>query len=57
MTIEKINEIVRPVFIEMGLEPELGEVRLSDRPDLSDIQCNGALKAAKVLKKNLSRPL
>jgi len=52
MTIETINKIVRPIFIEMGLESELGEVTLSDRPDLSDIQCNGALKAAKVLKKN-----
>jgi arginyl-tRNA synthetase len=52
MLTQEINKIVQPIFIEMGLDPELGEVTLSDRPDLSDVQCNGALKAAKVLKQN-----
>ncbi|HRE43467.1 MAG TPA: arginine--tRNA ligase [Terricaulis sp.] len=35
------------VFAELGLEPKHAEVRRSDRPDLGEFQCNGALAAAK----------
>jgi len=35
------------VFNELGLEPKHAEVRRSDRPDLAEFQCNGALAAAK----------
>jgi arginyl-tRNA synthetase len=35
------------VFSQLGLDPEHGEVRRSDRPDLGEFQCNGALAAAK----------
>ena len=35
------------VFTELGLEARHAEVRRSDRPDLGEFQCNGALAAAK----------
>ncbi|MFZ2030280.1 MAG: arginine--tRNA ligase [Vitreimonas sp.] len=35
------------VFTALGLEPRHAEVRRSDRPDLGEFQCNGALAAAK----------
>jgi len=35
------------VFTALGLEPKHAEVRRSDRPDLGEFQCNGALAAAK----------
>jgi arginyl-tRNA synthetase len=39
-------------FAEKGLDAALGAVRRSDRPDLADYQCNGALPAAKAQKSN-----
>src|SRR5689334_15262513 len=39
-------------FAKLGLDPALGAVRRSDRPDLADFQCNGAMAAAKAAKKN-----
>jgi arginyl-tRNA synthetase len=36
-------------FGALGLEARFAEVRRSDRPDLGDFQCNGALPAAKAL--------
>lgn len=35
------------VFESLGLDPKNADVRRSDRPDLGDFQCNGALAAAK----------
>ncbi len=35
------------VFATLGLDPKHAEVRRSDRPDLGEFQCNGALAAAK----------
>ncbi|MES1156830.1 MAG: arginine--tRNA ligase [Alphaproteobacteria bacterium] len=35
------------VFSGLGLEARFAEVRRSDRPDLGEFQCNGALAAAK----------
>jgi arginyl-tRNA synthetase len=34
-------------FEAMGLEARFGEVRRSDKPELADFQCNGAMAAAK----------
>ena len=34
-------------FTSLGLDPSLGAVTASQRPDLADFQCNGALAAAK----------
>jgi arginyl-tRNA synthetase len=39
-------------FAAEGLAPELGQVQPSDRPDLAQFQCNGALAAAKSMKAN-----
>lgn len=39
-------------FKAIGADAALGTVRLSDRPDLAQFQCNGALAAAKQLGQN-----
>ena len=43
-----LGEAVAAAFAAQGLPVELGRVTASDRPDLADFQCNGALPAAKV---------
>jgi arginyl-tRNA synthetase len=43
-----LGEAVQAAFASLGLPDELGRVTASDRPDLADFQCNGALAAAKV---------
>ena len=48
----KLSEIVGVAFVKAGLPAELGLVRVSDRPDLAQFQCNGAMSAAKLAKKN-----
>ena len=47
-----LGEAVGAAFAGLGLAPELGRVTVSDRPDLADFQCNGALAAAKAMKRN-----
>ena len=42
-----LGEAVQAAFASLGLPAELGRVTPSDRPDLADFQCNGALAAAK----------
>ena len=42
-----LGEAVQAAFASLGLPGELGRVTPSDRPDLADFQCNGALAAAK----------
>ncbi|MCB9982988.1 MAG: arginine--tRNA ligase [Rhodospirillales bacterium] len=49
---EKLSEIVGAAFAAQGLPVELGAVRVSDRPDLCQFQCNGAMAAAKLARKN-----
>lgn len=49
---QKLSIIVGQAFEAQGLSAELGVVRVSDRPDLCQFQCNGAMAAAKVAKKN-----
>ncbi|MBI1339743.1 arginine--tRNA ligase [bacterium] len=39
-------------FASLGLDPSLGEFRRSDRPDLADFQCNGAMTAARAAKRS-----
>lgn len=46
-----LGEAVAAAFADMGLPPDMGRVTASDRPDLADFQCNGALAAAKVARK------
>ena len=47
-----LGEAVGAAFAKLGLPTELGRVTVSDRPDLADFQCNGALAAAKQAKRN-----
>ena len=51
---EKILDIIsskmRQAFAEAGYEPSYGRVTVSNRPDLCEYQCNGALSAAKQYK-------
>ena len=49
---EKINKKLEKVFNELGFDCKYATVKNSDRPDLSDFQCNGALALAKIEKKN-----
>jgi arginyl-tRNA synthetase len=39
-------------FEAAGLPRALGVIRRSDKPDLADFQCNGALAGAKAAKRN-----
>lgn len=47
-----LGEAMAAAFAALGLGPGFGRVTASDRPDLADFQCNGALAAAKALKEN-----
>lgn len=49
---QKLSGLVGAAFEVQGLSAELGLVRVSDRPDLCQFQCNGAMAAAKQAKKN-----
>lgn len=48
--IEMITEEVKQAFLQKGYEEKFGTVTLSNRPDLCQYQCNGALAAAKQYK-------
>ncbi|MFT3725106.1 MAG: arginine--tRNA ligase [Hyphomonadaceae bacterium] len=47
-----LSDAAGAAFVALGLEASLGAMRRSDRPDLADFQCNGAMAAAKKLGKN-----
>lgn len=47
-----LGEAVAAAFAAAGLPAELGRVTPSDRPDLADFQCNGALAAAKTARRD-----
>ena len=49
---QKLSGIVGAAFAAQGLPPEMGAVRVSDRADLAQFQCNGAMVAAKKAGKN-----
>ncbi len=48
----ELSAIAAAAFAAEGLSPALGQVVVSDRPDLAQFQCNGALAAAKAIKAN-----
>ena len=47
-----LSRTVGSAFAAEGLSQAFGQVQLSDRPDLAQFQCNGALAAAKAAKTN-----
>ena len=47
-----INAKLKTVFEKLGLNAGFAVAKMSDRPDLSDLQCNGALALAKSERKN-----
>ena len=47
-----INQKLVAVFKALELDEKFAFVKVSDRPDLSDFQCNGALALAKSERKN-----
>ena len=46
-----LGEAVSDAFTRAELPPEFGRVTASDRPDLADFQCNGAMAAAKTARR------
>lgn len=49
---DQLSDAAGAAFAALGLDAALGAMRRSDRPDLADFQCNGAMAAAKKLGKN-----
>lgn len=49
--IEKLSNIVQDKFEQLGYDKEYGMVTVSNRTDICQFQCNGALVAAKKYKK------
>ena len=47
-----LTDVVARVFSDLGLPAEYGRVTVSNRPDLGQFQCNGALAAAKAARQN-----
>lgn len=53
LSLEKlVNDKTAKIFASLGLDTAFASVKVSDRPDLSDFQCNGALALAKKERKN-----
>ena len=52
MIIKLLSNIVQEKFEQFGYSKEYGTITLSNRPDLCQFQCNGALPAAKNYKKS-----
>lgn len=48
---ELISEEVKTAFNNAGYDPSLGQVTVSNRPDLCEFQCNGAMAGAKLYHK------
>ena len=48
----RLTAIVEEAFAAAGYNKELGAVTFSDRPDLCQFQCNGALTGAKIHRKS-----
>ena len=49
--LDLISEEMKQAFEASGYDRELGKVTLSNRPDLCEYQCNGAMAGAKLYKK------
>jgi arginyl-tRNA synthetase len=52
--IQRLSDATAQVFEQLGFEPKQAVVRRSDRADLADFQCNGALAIAKGVGRNPS---
>lgn len=50
--LHELGAIAGSAFAAEGLSETFGQVQTSDRPDLAQFQCNGALAAAKAAKSN-----
>lgn len=48
----RLSAATAAAFEAQGLSGDLGRITVSDRPDLADFQCNGALAAAKQARAN-----
>ncbi len=48
--LDKITDILAAAFEKAGYGREYGKASVSNRPDLCDFQCNGAMAAAKAYK-------
>lgn len=49
--LDLVSEEMKAAFKAAGYDRELGKVTLSNRPDLCEYQCNGAMAGAKLYKK------
>lgn len=49
--LDLISEEMKSAFEAAGYDRELGKLTLSNRPDLCEYQCNGAMAGAKIYKK------
>ena len=49
--LEQITEAMEETFEACGYETRFAKVSLSNRPDLCEYQCNGAMAAAKTYHK------
>ena len=49
--VDLLSEDIKNAFVEKGYDEKFGVVTLSNRPDLCQYQCNGAMAAAKAYKK------
>lgn len=49
--LDLISEEMKQAFTEAGYDGELGKVTVSNRPDLCEYQCNGAMAGAKIYHK------
>ncbi len=47
-----LNKKLENIFTKLELDTKFAYFKASDRPDISDFQCNGALALAKIEKKN-----
>lgn len=58
MNVKKILDLIsaqmEEAFLACGYETRYAKVVISNRPDLCEYQCNGAMAAAKVYRKNRS---
>jgi arginyl-tRNA synthetase len=48
----ELNAIAKAAFAAEGLSESFGHVQESDRPDMAQFQCNGAMQAARAAKMN-----
>ena len=49
--LNELGNVVANAFKEAGYDENLGKVTISNRPDLCEYQCNGAMSGAKIYKK------